>query len=226
MEVAELNYGELEILYEKVKNELSIRKDRLKKYNEDKLQGWMKREFNFLKSCDVGGFEFIVDNTLIKIYKYNDINWTVTVCHPSCPHYYWYCNEQISTSHYTGQLFQNSHPILFDEIVKILSMEKTIYLRYKKYHDLIYNTKYLNTLTFLLCTKKLFPRDISKLIAQKIFFVFFGWSFCSKKIEKRKWKMELEELRLRWNEKKKECDELESRIRQIEQSVEELKNVK
>jgi hypothetical protein len=38
--------------------------------------------------------------------------------------------------------------------------------------------------------------------------------------------MELEELRLRWSEKKKECDELESRIRQIEQSVEELKNVK
>ncbi len=183
MEVAELNYGELEILYEKVKNELSIRKDRLKKYNEDKLQGWMKREFNFLKSCDVGGFEFIVDNTLIKIYKYNDINWTVTVCHPSCPHYYWYCNEQISTSHYNGQLFQNSHPILLNKIVKILSMEKTIYSRYKKYHNLIYNTKYLNTITFLLCTlnrtiwsegtkssSSPFPRDITKLIAKKIFF--------------------------------------------------------
>ena len=58
MEVEELDYGELEILYEKVKNELSIRKNRLKKYNEDKLQVWIKREFNFLKSCDVGGFEF------------------------------------------------------------------------------------------------------------------------------------------------------------------------
>lgn len=183
MEVEELDYGELEILYEKVKNELSIRKDRLKKYNEDKLQGWIKREFNFLQSYDVGGFDFMVDNSLVKIYKYGNLNWNVTVCHPSCLYYYWYCNEQISTSHYNGQLFQNSHPMLFNKIVKILSMEKTIYSRYKKYHNLIYNTKYLNVLTFLLCTlnrtiwsegtksnSSPFPRDITKLIAKKIFF--------------------------------------------------------
>ena len=176
MEVEELDYGELEILYEKVKNELSIRKDRLKKYNEDKLQGWIKREFNFLQSYDVGGFDFMVDNSLVKIYKYGNLNWTVTVCHPSRPHYYWYCNEQISTSHYTGQLFQNSHPKLFDEIVKILSMEKTLNSRYKKYHNLIYNTKYLNTITFLLCRPP-FPRDITKLIANKILFFSFFFFF-------------------------------------------------
>ena len=75
--------------------------------------------------------------------------------------------------------FINTNPKLF-ECIKIVETQKyKLFADYQKYYNLFFKTNYYLSLTFLLCTKKIFPRDISKLIAHKIlfFFCFFGCSF-------------------------------------------------
>ena len=72
--------------------------------------------------------------------------------------------------------FINTNPKLF-ECIKIVETQKyKLFADYQKYYNLFFKTNYYLSLTFLLCTKKIFPRDISKLIAHKILFFFlFFW---------------------------------------------------
>jgi len=70
-------------------------------------------------------------------------------------------------------MFLKNNPNLFKSIETVETKKLEIFKKCEEYEDLIFETNYLLCLTFLLCAKKTFPRDIAKLIAQKIFFSFF-----------------------------------------------------
>jgi len=76
--------------------------------------------------------------------------------------------------------FINTNPKLF-ECIKIVETQKNkIFADYQKYYNLFFKTNYYLSLTFLLCTKKIFPRDIAKLIAHKILFFCVARFACSR----------------------------------------------
>jgi len=77
------------------------------------------------------------------------------------------------TNSLASKKFLNNNPHIH-KIVKYLHDNKTLFDHVTKYGNLfqtnnyIYN--YLSALTFLLCAKKYFPRDIRNIIANKILF--------------------------------------------------------
>jgi len=64
--------------------------------------------------------------------------------------------------------YMRNNPRLFKKLKHISVHKIAIIYKYEKYHNLLFRHNYLQCLTFLLCTKNIFCRDVAKLIVQKI----------------------------------------------------------
>lgn len=168
----DLSFYELEKLVSVVNEEYNLRKTKL-----------MISRFNFpgCENINVRNFDIIIKYGRYELYKLKNENViTFTDLRNSddyvykfnldkVSHYRTYdSDEEYDRDEYTN--FQNNNPQLFALAEHLIAINDNIIKTYEKYHRLFFKTNYLLVLTFLLCTKKIFPRDISKLITQKIFF--------------------------------------------------------
>jgi hypothetical protein len=176
-------------------------------YRQTKIYNWIKKEFAIPELIDTNskfGPTLNINNCFYRVDLYPN-NGKIMIINDKRLHlYYVYENNkfifnskitEISQEdinyHYT---FMENNKRLFDIIKFIKDSGNEIYHKYHKYDRLFERTNYLLCLTFLLCNskKKIFCRDIAKLIAQKIFFSFFSSEITKwKKLKKKKEKWRL-----------------------------------
>jgi hypothetical protein len=179
----DLSFYELEKLVSVVNEEYNLRKTKLKNYYMDKFNKLMISRFNFpgCENIDIRRYDIIIKYGRYELFKLKITNViTFTDLRKSDDYVYKFKSDKIShyrtydsdeeydRDEYTN--FQNNNSQLFALAKHLIAINDDIIKIYEKYHHLFFKTNYLLVLTFLLCTKNTFPRDISKLIAQKIFF--------------------------------------------------------
>ena len=125
----------------------------------------------------------VFNNGINLYYIYNPENKIIDDPYPEDEYE---CDKNGNSIYINATQYKNSNHEMFRELERILKNIDAIKNVYKKYYRLMFSTNYLQCLTFLLCAKKTFPRDIAKLIAHKILF-FLGWPlgpFLNKKTKK------------------------------------------
>jgi len=179
----DLSFYELEKLVSVVNEEYNLRKVKLKNYYMVKFNQLLISRFGF-PGCEnivVNNYDIIINYGRYELYKLknskvitftdlrNSDDYLYEFNLDKISHYRTYdSDEEYDRDEYTN--FQNNNSQLFALAKHLIAINDKIIKEYEKYHRLFFKTNYLLVLTFLLCTKKIFPRDISKLIAQKIFF--------------------------------------------------------
>jgi len=179
----DLSFYELEKLVSAVNEEYNLRKVKLKNYYMVKFNKLMISRFGFpgCENIDVRNYDIIIKYGRYELYKLkNSKVITFTDLRNSDDYLYEFkldkvnhhrtfdSDEEYDQNEYTN--FQKNHPQLFALAKHLIAINDKIIKEYEKYHRLFFKTNYLLVLTFLLCTKNIFPKDITKLIAQKIFF--------------------------------------------------------
>lgn len=161
-----------------LKKELLNRKIKLDNDKLAKISSWIIAEFS-IKNCSAINYNnanfFVNDKKYSCDFGYpqnldiktNEYGWL----------FYKYGDESITPNLYRSNRLEehdkfliNNHE-LFDSIRIVTNQKQKIFEKYDKYYHLFFKTNYYLALTFLLCSKKIFCKDIAKLIAQKIFFI-------------------------------------------------------
>ncbi len=187
MELAELKAAskKAEEKARRLREELKVRFAKIKQDKETKLMSWILKEFGITNCCYITPWNITFCNE-DKTKKFNVIfrpfDNRVIINHPhkideTCNYDYQYIKNQFkpvtafSPALYIKNcnIFMENNPDLFNNIKNVEIQKLQLFAKYKTYYHLFFNTNYLLCLTFLLCAKKIFPRDIAKLIAQKIF---------------------------------------------------------
>ena len=168
----------------RLKDELTNRKIELFIEKHEKILSWIVAEFQITNCCQLSAKQAVTFLINDKKYLCNfqqsgiifieiDFNkWLGYLYDKESKKFY--CHYHGSTSiRQEHDMFLKNNPNLFKSIETVETKKLEIFKKCEEYEDLIFETNYLLCLTFLLCAKKTFPRDIAKLIAQKIFFSFF-----------------------------------------------------
>ena len=184
-----------------------------------KLQSWIKTEFDlhyfdeiyFINYARVIKFRYGKISIMIEFYnkhvsvldsecfnkdtkyRYDEEKNIIRIARQNMPH-----KDLVKFKDY-----KQNNPQLFKEIKNLAIHKTAIIYKYEKYHHLLFRHNYLEVLTFLLCNsfQKIFCRDIEKLIAQKIFFLF-SFLFIKNKKARRAYQKKLKEKkkkRKKWN---------------------------
>lgn len=181
MELAELKeeIKKSEEYTRRLKDELFNRKIKLDNEKQEKILSWIVAEFQITNCCHLSARQtatFLIGDKkygcnfgpMISI-EIDAYKWVCYLYDKESKKFY--CHYQGSTSiRQEHDMFLKNNPNLFESIKTVETKKLEIFKKYEEYEDLIFETNYLICLTFLLCTKKTFPRDIAKLIAQKILF--------------------------------------------------------
>ncbi len=198
-----LSLEELEKLYKEnkaktnaIKTEINIRLAKLKNDKKAKISLWIINEFalKYVSRVSLWRIRFCVDGKIynVRFYQRGEIQ-IENIVEKNEHLYYYYVNGKHEFNDFNDfyrclgleksyvierhNLFIKNNPKLFEYIASILMRVPEIFGKYRKYKKLFFKTNYMQCLTFLFCTKQIFPRDISKLIAHKI--LFFCGSFGS-----------------------------------------------
>lgn len=173
----ERKYVETEKLLKEIYTEMHVRKNLMLDCKQKMLDGIIQRIFNIsyvcrltfsneLK-CTIDGFDFNIDKFpskfSIQVVKNNII-------------YYLYFNKENSfyATFLQSQAFITRHKATLRRLLPIIEQYDKIIRCIEKYGSLIFQSNYMECITFLLCNSKLsiFPRGVDIIIAKKILFFF------------------------------------------------------
>jgi len=158
-------------------------KNEKRKRGMDKVVGWIKQDFNLHEFHEIY-------MTLIHVYEINLIAEDMGINIRNCYGFYvidintgkdkYFVNTYFQLCDNDTKQFAERNQTLYEKLRAI--DYNTIVYKFRTYKQLIHTTNYLLCLTFLLCAKKTFCRDIAKLIAKKILFFLFSFFlfYCKK----------------------------------------------
>ena len=186
MELAELKAAskKAEEKARRFREELKARFAKIRQDKDTKLKSWILKEFGITNCCYISPWNITFYNEdkteKCKVY-FQAFDNRVNV-YPDKKVEINHCEYQYIKNQFTPvtafspalyikncNIFMENNPDLFNNIKNVEIQKLQLFGKYKTYYHLFFNTNYLLCLTFLLCAKKIFPRDIAKLIAQKIF---------------------------------------------------------